>query len=76
MSFIASLMNLVPSNNTLEFVAAPALEPAEVAVDAVLMARYAEELKQVRELFILLSRTLGFLTYCTKGGSRSPPRRR
>lgn len=36
------------SNATLEFVAAPALAPAEVAVDANLMAVYEAELKRVR----------------------------
>jgi hypothetical protein len=35
-------------NATLEFVAAPALAPAEVEVDANLMTRYEEELKHVR----------------------------
>ena len=35
------------SNPGLEFVAAPALAPAEVKVDDELMARYAAELKQV-----------------------------
>jgi GTP-binding nuclear protein Ran len=38
------------SNPTLEFVAAPALAPAEVAVDANLMAIYEAELKRVRTL--------------------------
>ena len=38
------------SNPTLEFVAAPALAPAEVAVDANLMAVYEAELKRVRVL--------------------------
>jgi len=33
-------------NQTLEFVAAPALAPAEVAVDAVLMNQYQEELNR------------------------------
>ena len=37
------------SNPTLEFVAAPALKPAEVEVDQELMARYQEELKQVSD---------------------------
>ena len=35
------------SNPTLEFVAAPALKPAEVEVDPVLMAQYQKELEQV-----------------------------
>ena len=35
------------SNPTLEFVAAPALAPAEVAVDEKLMAEYAAELQRV-----------------------------
>lgn len=43
--------NLISSSNsTLEFVAAPALAPAEVAVDANLMATYEAELKRVRTL--------------------------
>ena len=37
-------------NSALEFVAAPALAPAEVAVDANLMAVYEAELKRVRFL--------------------------
>lgn len=36
------------SNPSLEFVAAPALAPAEVTVDPALMAQYNEELKQVQ----------------------------
>lgn len=36
------------SNPTLDFVAAPALKPAEVEVDPQLMAQYQAELKQVR----------------------------
>lgn len=35
-------------NPTLDFVAAPALAPAEVQVDPALMAKYSEELAQVR----------------------------
>jgi GTP-binding nuclear protein Ran len=35
------------SNPSLEFVAAPALAPAEVEVDPALMAQYNAELKQV-----------------------------
>ena len=35
------------SNTALEFVAAPALLPAEVAVDAELMKQYNMELQQV-----------------------------
>ena len=38
------------SNPGLEFVAAPALAPAEVAVDESLMQQYAKELAQVRAL--------------------------
>ena len=33
-------------NNSLEFVAAPALQPAEVSVDPKLMEQYAKELEQ------------------------------
>lgn len=36
------------SNPTLEFVAAPALAPPEVQVDAALMERYNKELEAVR----------------------------
>jgi len=35
------------SNPTLEFTAAPALEPIQVEVDAALMVQYEQELKQV-----------------------------
>jgi hypothetical protein len=46
---LSSLCIHPPARNpTLEFVAAPALAPAEVAVDQNLMARYEEELKRVR----------------------------
>lgn len=38
------------SNPRLEFVAAPALAPAEVAIDANLMKQYEQELKQVSSL--------------------------
>jgi hypothetical protein len=37
------------SNPALEFVAAPALAPAEVQVDAALMQQYKEELEKVRQ---------------------------
>lgn len=36
------------SNTNLEFVAAPALKPAEVSIDPELMKQYEAELKQVR----------------------------
>jgi GTP-binding nuclear protein Ran len=38
------------SNNALEFVAAPALAPAEVVVDQALMEQYNAELQAVRVL--------------------------
>lgn len=48
---IHHLWSLSPSSNpTLEFVAAPALAPAEVQVDPALMAQYANELAQVRHI--------------------------
>lgn len=39
-------------NPSLEFVAAPALAPAEVQVDAALMEQYQKELAQVRLSFV------------------------
>jgi len=62
------------SNPGLEFVAAPALAPAEVTVDPVLMAQYNEELRQVRRslLFLLNSSSDCMLA----GRSCTPPRRR
>jgi hypothetical protein len=42
------------SNPALEFVAAPALAPAEVSVDPALMEKYNQELAQVRIIFIIL----------------------
>ena len=39
---------LTYSNNALEFVAAPALAPAEVVVDQALMEQYNAELQAVR----------------------------
>jgi hypothetical protein len=44
------------SNPTLDFVAAPALAPAEVAVDANLMAVYEAELKRVGIFHLDISR--------------------
>ena len=43
---------IVRSNPTLEFVAAPALAPAEVQVDAALMEQYQRELAQVRRVHL------------------------
>ncbi len=40
----------IHSNPTLEFVAAPALAPAEVHVDPALMEQYQKELMAVRKL--------------------------
>ena len=54
------MTNTTPtSNNSLEFVAAPALEPAQVAVDQELMKKYEAELAAVRIAHIhnLLSMT-------------------
>jgi hypothetical protein len=42
------------SNPSLDFVAAPALAPAEVQVDRALMEKYNQELAQVRITFIIL----------------------
>ena len=42
------------SNPTLEFVAAPALAPAEVQVDPALMEQYGRELAQVCLPFFLV----------------------
>lgn len=41
-------MSILFSNTALDFVAAPALAPAEVQVDPVLIRQYEAELKQVR----------------------------
>lgn len=41
-------------NASLDFVAAPALAPAEVQVDAALMEQYNRELANVRHLALLL----------------------
>lgn len=42
------------SNPALDFVAAPALAPAEVSVDPALMEKYNQELRAVRIIFIIL----------------------
>jgi GTP-binding nuclear protein Ran len=42
------MLTVTTRNPTLDFVAAPALAPAEIPVDAALMATYEAELKQVR----------------------------
>ena len=42
------LARKVVGNNALDFVAAPALKPAEVTVDADLMQKYQAELQAVR----------------------------
>jgi len=42
------MINYICSNGSLEFVAAPALAPAEVAVDESLMKQYEAELQRVR----------------------------
>ena len=41
------MKNFILSNPSLEFVAAPALAPAEVQVDAALMEQYNKELAAV-----------------------------
>ena len=46
------------SNPGLEFVAAPALAPAEVSVDPALMEQYNNELKQVHIMTINLPRSV------------------
>jgi hypothetical protein len=51
------------SNTTLEFVAAPALKPAEVTIDPELMKQYEAELQNVR-IKVLVSR------FMTEGGFR------
>lgn len=48
-------------NPTLEFVAAPALAPAEVAVDENLMKTYEAELKKVRSFDDICFQNLIFL---------------
>lgn len=48
--FIIKIQLLYYRNPTLEFVAAPALAPAEVALDAKLIEQYELELKQVIHL--------------------------
>jgi hypothetical protein len=70
------LVHALYSNAGLEFVAAPALAPAEVAVDAALMAQYDQELRQVCSrcpdlisTSLLMSRILG-------RGCTTPRRRR
>jgi hypothetical protein len=45
-SYSINMMSFL-SNPTLEFTAAPALEPIQVEVDAALMEQYQNELKQV-----------------------------
>ena len=50
------VLTTVSSNPSLEFVAAPALKPAEVEVDPALMEQYQRELAQVRDIVIV---------YCT-----------
>ena len=42
------------SNPALDFVAAPALAPAEVSVDPALMEKYNQELRAVRIMFLIL----------------------
>jgi GTP-binding nuclear protein Ran len=48
---------LARSNPTLEFVAAPALAPAEVSVDPALMAQYEAELKNVSHYRVSIRRS-------------------
>jgi GTP-binding nuclear protein Ran len=50
LGFIKRPAHFSHSNPTLEFVAAPALAPAEVTVDPALMAQYEAELKNVSRL--------------------------
>jgi GTP-binding nuclear protein Ran len=51
------------SNPGLEFVAAPALAPAEVSVDPALMEQYNNELKQVHIMTIILPQICQLTTY-------------
>ena len=44
---IRTRLNVSSSNPTLDFVAAPALAPAEVEVDPALMEQYRQEMAQV-----------------------------
>jgi hypothetical protein len=46
------------SNPALDFVAAPALAPAEVSVDPVLMEKYNQELAQVQIISVILPRSV------------------
>lgn len=46
--YALALVVLIQRNATLDFVAAPALAPPEVAVDADLMAKYENDLANVR----------------------------
>lgn len=61
------------SNPTLEFVAAPALAPAEVAIDTALMEQYNKELEQVRNTH---QRPLAMTHTLSLGRSRALARRR
>lgn len=45
-------------NPALEFVAAPALAPAEVAIDPILIKQYEDDLKKVTHLHFVVSYVL------------------
>ena len=61
-------------NNTLTFVEAPALAPAEVAVDADLMDQYQKELTRVRLPQVL--KKIKIRSFHTQGGGCTPSGRR
>jgi hypothetical protein len=60
------------SNPALEFVAAPALAPAEVSVDPQLMEQYNRELAQVQYSLLFLNLS----SDCMLAGRGCPPSRR
>ena len=64
------------SNNSLEFVAAPALAPAEVAVDSALMAQYENDLKAVSLSDQSTIKPLIHRGCCSLGRGCPPSRRR
>jgi hypothetical protein len=61
------------SNPALEFVAAPALAPAEVSVDPQLMEQYNRELAQVQYSLLFL---VNLSSDCVLAGRGCPPPRR
>lgn len=63
------------SNPALDFVAAPALAPAEVSVDPALMEKYNQELRAVRTIYLLFC-PICQLTVMLLGRGCSPSGRR